>query len=68
MANYAIIKDGIVDNVIVADTQEVAEQVTGLTCVEIEQIPGGPGIGWSYDGTEFSAPVVEETPGEQAFG
>ena len=61
MANYAVIKDGIVNNVIVADTQEIAEQVTGLTCVEIEHEPGAPGIGWSYDGAEFSAPVVEES-------
>jgi hypothetical protein len=27
MANYAVIKDGIVDNVIVADTKEIAEAV-----------------------------------------
>ena len=64
MANYAVIKDGIVDNVIVADTQEIAEQATGLTCVEIEYLPGSPGIGWSYDGAEFTAPIVEETPSE----
>jgi hypothetical protein len=59
MANYAVIKDGVVNNVIVADTQAIAEQVTGLTCVEIEYVPGAPGIGWSYDGAEFTAPVVE---------
>ena len=61
MANYAVIKDGIVSNVIVADTQTIAGEVTGLTCVEIEHEPGSPGIGWSYDGAEFTAPVVEET-------
>ena len=59
MANYAVIKDGVVDNVIVADTQAIAEEVTGLTCVEIEHVPGAPGIGWTYDGAEFAAPVVE---------
>jgi hypothetical protein len=64
MANYAVIKDGIVDNVIVADTQAIAEAVTGLTCVEIEHVPGAPGIGWSYDGAEFTAPITEETPNE----
>jgi hypothetical protein len=64
MTNYAVIKDGIVDNVIVADTQEIAEQATGLTCIEIENVAGSPCIGWSYDGAEFSAPVVEETPSE----
>jgi hypothetical protein len=67
MANYAVIKDGIVDNVIVADTKEIAETVTGLTCIEYtDENPAG--IGWSYDGTTFTAPVVEEpteeTPAE----
>ena len=61
MAKYAVIKDGIVNNVIVADTQAIAETVTGLTCVEIEHVPGAPGIGWTYDGAEFTAPVVEES-------
>jgi hypothetical protein len=66
MTNYAVIKDGIVNNVIVADSKEIAEQVTGLTCVEFQLEPGAPGIGWAYDGTDFTAPVVEvpaeETP------
>lgn len=67
MANYAVIKDGIVDNVIVADTKEIAETVTGLTCIEYtDENPAG--IGWTYDGTNFSAPVIEvpaeETPAE----
>lgn len=66
MANYAVIKDGIVNNVIVADSKEIAEQVTGLTCIEYENVPGAPVIGWTYDGTSFSAPVIEvpaeETP------
>jgi hypothetical protein len=59
MANYAVIKDGIVTNVIVAESKEIAESVTGLTCVEIQQEPGSPGIGWSYDGTDFTAPITE---------
>ena len=59
MANYAVIKDGIVTNVIVAESQEIAESVTGLTCVEFQLEPGAPGIGWSYDGTVFTAPVTE---------
>jgi hypothetical protein len=60
MANYAVIKDNIVNNVIMADTKEIAETVTGLTCIEYtDENPAG--IGWSYDGAEFTAPVVEET-------
>jgi hypothetical protein len=64
MANYAVIKDGIVTNVIVAESQEIAESVTGLTCIEFQLEPGAPGIGWSYNGTDFTAPVIEE-PAEE---
>jgi hypothetical protein len=60
MANYAVIKDGIVNNIIVADTKEIAETVTGLTCIEYtDENPAG--IGWSYDGSVFTAPVAEVT-------
>ena len=34
MAKYAVIFENIVQNVIIADSKEVAEEVTGLTCVE----------------------------------
>lgn len=63
MARYAVIKNGTVNNIIVADSKEIAESVTGLTCIEFELEPGAPGVGWTYDGTNFSAPVVE-TPTE----
>jgi len=59
MANYAVIENGIVTNTIVADTKEVAEQVTGLTCVEYTDT-NPAGIGYTYDGENFIAPVLEE--------
>ena len=34
MLTFAVIKDGVVDNAIVAISQAVAEEVTGLTCIE----------------------------------
>jgi hypothetical protein len=34
MATFAVIKDGIVENCIIADSLEVAQEITGLTCVE----------------------------------
>jgi hypothetical protein len=58
MANYAVIQDGIVTNVIVAESKEIAELVTGLTCVEYTQ-ENPAGIGWSYDGTNFTALITE---------
>jgi len=59
MTNYAVLNNNTVTNVIVADTKEIAETVTGLTCVEYtDENPAG--IGYTYDGENFIAPVVEE--------
>jgi hypothetical protein len=55
MANFAVIKDGSVTNVIAADTKEIAELVTGLTCVEYTE--NNPAyIGGTYDGETFTPP------------
>ena len=55
MANFAVIKDGSVTNIIVSDTKEIAELVTGLTCVEYTD--SNPAfIGGTYDGETFTAP------------
>lgn len=59
MANYAVIEGNVITNVIVADTKEVAEQVTNSTCVEYT-VENPAGIGWTYDGEKFIAPVVEQ--------
>jgi hypothetical protein len=59
MATFAVIDNNTVTNIIVADTKEIAEQVTGLTCIEYtDENPAG--IGYTYDGENFIAPVVEE--------
>lgn len=67
MALFAVIEEGIVTNVIIADTKEIAEQVTEKTCVGFENDAFQPSIGWSYDGKKFIQPeppkiAVEETP------
>ena len=55
MANFAVIEDGLVTNAIVADTKEIAELVTGLTCVEYTD--DNPAfIGGTYDGETFTPP------------
>jgi hypothetical protein len=59
MALFAVIEEEIVTNVIIADTKEIAEQVTGKTCVEYEDTSDQPSIGWTHDGTKFIQPVVE---------
>jgi hypothetical protein len=60
MTSYAVIKDNVVSNVIVADTKEIAESLIGLTCIEITPEPGAPGIGWAYDGVTFTAPIIQQ--------
>jgi hypothetical protein len=61
--NFAVLTGNQVTNIIVADSKEVAEEVTGLTCVEYtDENPAV--IGGTYDGSTFIAPVVateEET-------
>jgi hypothetical protein len=52
MATFAIIKDGIVDNIIAADSLEDAQSVTGEGFEAIEYTAeNGAHIGLSYDKT-----------------
>jgi len=54
---FASVKAGIVTNLIVADALEVAEAVANATCVEYTDHTT-VGIGWTYDGDKFIAPVI----------
>ena len=49
----AIIKNGVVDNIIIATT-EFADTLSDTT---VDVTSTECGIGWSYDGTNFAAPV-----------
>ena len=60
MNNYAVVENGIVVNLVVADSLEVAESLTGQTCIEYDYDLANPVIGLGWDGTEFQQPVVEE--------
>jgi len=54
MATFAVIDSNIVENVIVADTKEIAEEVTGKECIEYtEENPAQ--IGWTYADGVFTA-------------
>lgn len=55
--NFAVISENIVTNIIVADSQEIAEAVTGFTCVEYT-VANPAHIGLGYDGTTFEQPVL----------
>ena len=60
MAHFAVIEEGKVINTIVADSVEIADQVTGKVCIEYNFEVGGPQIGWTYNGTEFVQPTFTE--------
>jgi len=59
MANFAVMNGNVVVNVIVADTKEIAEQVTNATCIEFDFDINPAGIGYIYDDKKFSLPIVE---------
>ncbi len=59
--NFAVIHNDIVTNLIVADSLEIAQEVTNTTCVEYDNnLLLSPG--WTYDGINFLEPIVEQTP------
>ena len=51
-----------VHSFVVADSKEIAEEATGLPCVEIIN-HWDAAVGWIYDSSTntFSEPIVEET-------
>jgi histidinol dehydrogenase len=53
---FAVITGDEVLNIIVAETKEIAESVTSLTCVEIEE-SSPVAIGTKYDGENFIFPA-----------
>ena len=67
MSTFAVVKDGVVVNTVVADTAEIVVSVCsreyGVTISAHECVGENAlvSIGWSYDGTNFSAPVEEVT-------
>jgi hypothetical protein len=66
MAKYAVINENVVVNLILADSVEIAEQVTGHTCIECTDLLN-PDIGYLWDGDSFTVPetpIVEDEPVE----
>jgi hypothetical protein len=62
MLNFAVI-DGInVINTIICDSQELAEQTTGFTCVEIKEFDAATPGGTYVDGVFINPSPVYEPP------
>lgn len=66
MATFAVMSGDYVSNVIVADTKEVAEEVTNATCIEYDET-NPAGIGYQYDGEKFNLPVFVEAVSEETL-
>ena len=58
MTNFAIIQNNTVTNVIVADTKEIALEVTNAE--EVLETTGEPWLHWTRTDGVWSAPIVEE--------
>lgn len=58
MPNFAILLNNEVINVIVCDTKELAEELTGLTAIEYDLEKKEAGIGFTHDGKKFVSPPV----------
>ncbi len=62
MAIFAVTNGRSISNMIIADTKEIAEEVTKMVCIEsTDEYPITPS--WVFDGTTFIAPpkpIVEE--------
>lgn len=52
--SYAIIRDGVVENVVEWDGESTWTPPDGTTLQPLNGSPAGPG--WSFDGSEFTAP------------
>ena len=45
-------------NIIIAESVEFAKEITGFNCIEYtEESPAG--VGYTWDGTKFTAPATE---------
>ncbi len=47
MAKFAVLNGNRVFNIIIADTKEIAENITNATCIEI--LDSNVGFGYIYD-------------------
>lgn len=59
---YAQILNGVIINTIVLDdTSLIPLFAKGFdTFIEIDQIPGSPGVGWTYNNGTFTPPVESD--------
>lgn len=60
MSKFAVLRGSLVENIIVADSKEIAEEVTNTTCIEFDDNTK-VSIGFIWDGEIFISNLDEET-------
>lgn len=63
MSEYAVISNSIVTDVLVADQSFIDSYYPGSP--QIDGLDPQPGIGWGYDGTNFTPPAAGTPPAPQ---
>jgi hypothetical protein len=60
MFNFAVMNSNIVENIILADSKEIAEQATNKVCLEYTN-ENPAGIGWTYneESNIFIPPILD---------
>lgn len=58
MPSYFISDGSQIINFILADTKEIAEQVTGMTAIQHEDAPQGMNIGWILVDNVWTPPEI----------
>lgn len=56
----ALVKDNIIENTIVADDELIASNYLSYFVMRIDELDPHPGIGWTWDGEKFIAPIAVE--------
>jgi len=60
MADYAQIINGKVNMIVIDDVATFNELVaSGLTIIDVTSVNPKPSTGWTYDGQDFAAPILQ---------
>lgn len=58
MFNFAVVENGIIKNLIICDSKEIAEELTGLACIQYDTTTISPQCGWEV----VSGTIINPNP------
>ena len=62
MPTFAVFEGSVIQNIIIADSLEIAQDVTGKPCSEIGALEDVPGIGFVLNDGKFTDPDPDVWP------